>query len=450
MRIFLLFGVALLLAGGCHAALLHSSSSLPRVSTAGGHFLAGGALWVPRGLNYIRLNGSQGMNTDPLPVYHSTFSPLFYDASNATRALASACADGLGYNFIRVFIDEGTTTRGDGINGLPTGPQVLSDAYMSNVADFVARATSEGCYTMVTLGDVPQNAYWLGRRGAAPAWAAYPNTGFLAPGFVAAFADYAAAFASDLSARLGNDTSGLLTYSLANEGSYDVTTLPFASSTLVVQPADGGSYSMGDPAARQACADNGAVFWVQQVAAAVRAVDPATTVTVGMFTNQAVGKSGFNGMLPEGSDPRSPLRPADLSARSTLDWLDVHVYPFGTVVDHPSAQQQQAPSSPPPSTSPDWSLSSDLASSEWPLVNFTRMPVSMCETGAFKSFYATAAVAAEQLVSLQVLSCGHNFSGWGLWTYDTWEQGDFLWDGTDAEGSIANALSPLQRPRACV
>jgi hypothetical protein len=60
----------------------------PRAHTAGLPFPAritrAGRL---PGSNYIRLNGSQGVPPSLLPVYHSTFSPLFYNATQSAQEL---------------------------------------------------------------------------------------------------------------------------------------------------------------------------------------------------------------------------------------------------------------------------------------------------------------------------------------------------------------------------
>jgi hypothetical protein len=73
--------------------LPRAALALPRITVRAGEggsgaaFLSGGAPFQPRGLNYIRLNGTQFAPPTTLPVYHSTFSPLFY---NATAVAAAA------------------------------------------------------------------------------------------------------------------------------------------------------------------------------------------------------------------------------------------------------------------------------------------------------------------------------------------------------------------------
>lgn len=207
--------------------------------------------------------------------------------------------------------------------------------------------------------------------------------------------------------------------------------LPYSLHSGNITTADGNVYDMSSPASRQQSADANSVLWANSVAAAVRGSAPAAQVTVGLFTFAAVGKSGPNGMMPEGSDPRVPLRPFSLSTYSSLHFLDVHVYPLGA----------------------GFSLAADLQSSEWPLVDFTRMPVLMGEFGTFKKFYSTLPLATAVALDTQIASCQFNFSvGWLFWTWDsdsTLEQPE-LWSMMDGNGSIAQALSPAYRPNPCV
>lgn len=385
---------------------------------------ADGSPFVPRGADYIRLNGSDAV----APVYHATFSPLFYNATAVQLAMGDLAAHG--YNVVRVFIDSGDWTRTDGVNG--AGPAPLSLAYILNVASFIriASASGAGVYTMLTLNGLPANAYFANATGAPPAWCEYPHCDVMAPGFVSAWSQYANAFASMLVSALKGDTSGVIAYSLVNEGFFLDTTLPFApaGAGLEITTADGGVYNMSSNASRQQCADANAVHWATATAAAARRADPLTMVTVGMFTFEAVGKLGPNGINPEGPDPRHPFRASVITRFAGVNYTDVHVYPDAS----------------------DWTLAEDLASDEWSLVDPSRMPLAMFEFGAFKHFFATAPAAATAMAALQAASCAYNFSAWALWTYDTYEQQDILWNMMDDGGAIRDALAPSVRPDPCV
>ena len=110
---------------------------------------------------------------------------------------------------------------------------------------------------------------------------------------------------------------------MENEAYFDGTELPFSSNSVVVQTADGLRYSMANATERQQCADANSVNFVNVVSAAVRSVVQNILITVGVFTFGAVGKTGPNGLLPEGDDPRVPFRVASLSKFCTppLDFL---------------------------------------------------------------------------------------------------------------------------------
>jgi endo-1,4-beta-mannosidase len=86
---------------------------------------------------------------------------------------------------------------------------------------------------------------------------------------------------------------------------------------------------MADPTERQACYDDGIVFWANEIAAAIREVDPDANVTAGMWTADAHGREPVSGLLPDDKDPRRPPRPAVLTAPDcSLDFIDVHIYPW--------------------------------------------------------------------------------------------------------------------------
>jgi len=361
----------------------------------------------------------------------------------------AAAADGAsaaGYTFVRVFIDAGTPQRSDGINGPYASAEPLSRPYLANVAAFVATFASRGVYTMATLNGLPSNAFWDARAGAAPAWCEYPHCDTMAPSFVSAFAFFAASFVSTLEADHGLDPNGLLAVSLANEAFVLTSSLPFSRVDGVVYTGDGGSYDMANATRRQACADNNFVHWASVVTAAIRAASPGVLVAVGVFTPQAVCKPGFIGIVPVPgcSDERYPQRPRALAhaAPVSVDFVDLHVYPFGHVVGGPRSAGVSA-------AAPDWSLGADLGTAEWDEIDRARAPVLMAETGAFKDFYSSAADAAVEIADLAHRACQLGFKGVGEWTWDTHEQSGRIWTMLDDGGAIRDALAPRHWADLC-
>lgn len=59
---------------------------------------------------------------------------------------------------MRVFLDQGSEQRFDGINGDSNAS--LNADYVANLATFINDAAAAGIYTMVTLSSIPVNAYF--------------------------------------------------------------------------------------------------------------------------------------------------------------------------------------------------------------------------------------------------------------------------------------------------
>lgn len=305
---------------------------------------------MPRGTNYIRLNGSQGFHhqhqhhhhrkrnpshippppnlagtTPPLPVYHSTFSPKLFNQSEAAAALKAMQAGG--FNIVRVFLDPGDFQRDDSVAGDPSGAAPLGATYVANLATFISLAGSAGIYTYVTVDSIPTNQYFSNlTRHASPNLRGV-NGQMMDAVQVQAKAAFLNLLLSSLQSHLGT-LSSIITVSLGNEICYDSQLPPFSLSGPVATMA--GTFNMSDPSSRQSAADTNMNLWAHTLAETVHAQVPGQLVNIGMFSYQAVGKPGPNGLepVPKG-DTRYPARPALLSRQQhALDFLDFHVYPL--------------------------------------------------------------------------------------------------------------------------
>jgi hypothetical protein len=107
--------------------------------------------------------------------------------------------------------------------------------------------------------------------------------------------------------------------------------------------------------------------------------------------------------------------------RSTLDLVDLHAYPGGSL---------------------------DVAAhlTQYGVTASVTKPLLMGEMGAFKFAYASPAEGAAGLVDWQVESC-QEFSGWLLWREA--DADAEVWGGSEADSAIDNALSPKVRPDPC-
>ena len=382
--------------------------------------------FIPRGANYIRLNASQGgaSPTDPThPVYHSTFSPRLFNATQAQARLAQLHAQG--YNIVRVFVDHGDPTRHDSV----VLGNYLSPRYMDNVATFVRLASRFHMYTIPTLELFPSyvpryncNASVLDQQ-LFP----YPNAALFVAGCVRAKRQYGIDFLFELKQRLGSLSSiGMVL--IENELSVSVGAAPFlATPAGSVRPANNQTYDLSNSSQRLGLVEDSGRFWSTSVRTGLRSIDPNVLVGVGMFTFAAVSalvvqggstfatlgsstdqtpkeicfrtwySSMFVSFFQVGrtfatsqqfppcntttEDCRVPPRPSSL--QHAVDVLDVHVY-----------------------QSPSWAgLSLDLDSSDWKSVSGSSTPIVMGEFGAFRAqptVFATPVAAAVAMVKQQV------------------------------------------------
>ena len=391
----------------------------------------GERIFVPRGANYIRLNASQGGSGpyDPTkPVYHSTFSPIYFNATEARNLLFQL--QGKGYNIVRVFIDVGAPNRDDGV----VKGNYLSPKYMENVAVFVKIAASLQIYTVPTLFMFPIFTARYGCNATATESKSFqfPNNIVFIKGCVKAKEDYVRDFVQDLKHRLGGDLSSLAFVSIQNELNINLGVNPFAHGfSHIVEAADGALYNMSRADERLAMFENCTRYWASGVRAAIKAVSPQTLVGVGMFTYSAVGRAFSSSKAlppctPSDGDCRVPPRPSVLERY--VDILDVHVYQV-----------------------PGWGgLKADLDSSDWESLALNAAAIVMGEFGAWRknpSMFLNATTAAKAMVHQQVQSCKFSFQGWLFWTADTWEQ-PRLWNFKSAP-KIELELAPTFRPNPC-
>jgi hypothetical protein len=397
-----------------------------------------GATFTPRGANYVRLAKSSHD-----VVFHSNFEPGLYSTTDA-QAVLDELKDAAGYNTVRVFVDPGDGHLDHGLAADP-GTNGLNTQYMANVADFVLRAAAKGIYVLPTLSAFPFNQHYLDIVHATNGGGLNPavsgvNRFYMDRGFIAAKAAYLQNFVADLESRLGDQRSAVLAYQIENEAFWDGAEKPLNTTSGLFTGPDGLSYDMADAGRRQQAADASMVVLTNRAVTAVRTSSPDAMVTMGFFTNHAVGKPGFTGFpvhCTTSCDPtvdyRYPGRPASISTWSTVDFIDLHAYPQGG----------------------GYTLAGDLASSEVGLVG---KPYVIGEFGAMKSVYQNNIVtAAFAMRDLQVASCtvGRGAKGWLFWTYDTdlvnpdlASQGLF-YSLADNRGAINGVLAPVARPDPC-
>ena len=389
-----------------------------------------------RGSNYIRLEVPGHLNETG---YHSTFDAGVYNRTRYGVAFAAMQADG--FNINRVFLDE---TPNRGIGGLTNSTVPLDPAWVDRLAQYISDAEAHGIYTVVTLVYCPTNQWWRDlaarSRPLSPGFQRYQgwNKEFISGQGQDLFTAYASQLGAALKVRLAPAAQAAVLVSLQNEFFLNGDQYPFGFRNISVTLADGVEYNMAEAAERQQAADANTNLWATRARDSVRKHLPATLVTVGVFTYDAVHKTGANGLLLEGCaqgapvpkhvDCRFPARPYWLSRGTDLDFLDVHIY---------QADGSLA------------ALDQNLQTEEWASVPLG-VPVIMGEFGCNTNWGLNATTCVPHVRELQVSSCARGFSGWLFWTYDTDEQSGRGWvTMVDGGGAINRALSPRTNPDPC-
>jgi len=352
-----------------------------------------GERFVARGANLIRLD-----------TYHNTFNPGAYDAADLDAQLSAMAA--LGYNVVRVFLDQ----RPGGMGGGSTAG--ISARYMDNVAAFLRLAKQHSVFVMFTQDWLPDGDRYA--AGATPLIEGN-NAGYLAPSGVRANARFFGDFVDELVDR-GAPLDAIWAYELRNELFFDATEAPFSLASGSVTTASGQTYDLADESQRRPLMEDGVVYWTNQVRAEILRHDPTALVAVGFF-------------VPQGPNVARPGDTRLIETRqeilvSEADFIDLHGYPGA---DLPLPKHLENFGLPPVSTK----------------------PIVMGEMGAFRNLFSTPAEAVPSLISWQADSCARGFDGWLIWTWDSGGDPTGVWNATDAGGVLADALAPAERGDPC-
>jgi hypothetical protein len=442
MRIHLVAGVVLL-AAGCRVSVCPGSGGSPA------YFCTPAGRVDPAGMNYTqvkRLSFTYPSGFHKNDIVHSTLYTGLYDPARVDAALDRMAADG--YLFIRVFIaydGEGTELDAQGnVVGGPfygiAGPWTIGPdhvnglyrPYMDNFVDLLRRAWSRGMHVQPTFEWLPENAYYDVPGAAQPRapdgtpYVEGVNLFYLAQPWIDKKNVYVRSFLSYVRDTDPSLLPAIIAIDLQNEVFVDTALAPFTRTDVVPLP-DGLSYDMSKDVDRQQAVDANLVQWANQQVAAARGVDPDVLVGASVFTFNAIGLGGPNGVHSNGAlrETRYPARPWSLATYSNLSYTDMHVY-----------------LAPPPTGGP-YSLNNDVESSELSHVPRQAKPLIVGEFGTFRGLYANAAAAAPALKQHKDALKALGFAGWSFWTWDISKGTTFsTFDATEQGGVIDAALNP--------
>jgi hypothetical protein len=270
---------------------------------------------------------------------------------------------------------------------------------------------------LIQANDLPEEGGYIPRVEATfgGAFDGYINSQYLSPVGLGAFREYW----SDVMTGLrdaGAPLEAVLAYEVRGELFLNRATPPLSLRSGTVTTANGETYDMADAAAREQMVDDGIMFWIEEMAKVIRAVDSGALVTVGEFTpNEPNTWRGDD-------DPRAPPTIATF-LRTSVDFVDVHVYPGYIPID---ALLENA------------GVTGDES-----------IPVVVGEYGAFKFAFGDPRAGAAGLMRWQVDACPYGLDGWFHWHWTG--TGDHeVWTGTEGDRAINTVLSPNERPDTCV
>jgi hypothetical protein len=374
---------------------------------------ATGAPYVPRGFNYVRLDleGKGG---------HATFSPLVYNRERVVAAFRHLADNG--FNVVRVFINGLRGKRGCMFRSRDAGKP--DPAYLDNLAEFLLLARQRGILVVPCFEFFPMaGPYREGLTGDVENVGGV-NNHYLNSAFINAKKRYLRDVIRELRARDPAALSAVFCWDLMNEVCYHLGQAPFSLEQGLVTPANGVTYDLATDRSR--LADDMAVYWIDQLASAIRAEIPDALINANVFTYHAVGRKGPGDFHQEKAawKNRYPFRPTAL-LRSSADVIDIHVY-----------------------ASNEAALRADLASIEHDrlragLAAAKNKALIVGEVGVFKSAFPELAPGAAWAGDMARRFPDLGFAGWIYWTYDTDEQGR-LWNGMSGRGLIFNKLKAIK------
>jgi hypothetical protein len=421
-KVFDLAAVATLLAitSCAHAVNGRGSQALPRIAIrqqpTGPVFYetTSGERFTPQGVNWVKLEiGDQKWpaNVSFSPGY---FKAHFEEIRRSIQAMAK-----LGYNVIRIRLDA------KGISG-PKNGKGLDPKYVDNLINFIRMANQENIYVLLTGQWLPENYYSIAYT--KPDARIFSQTSgvnqlLLSKELTRAFGQYESDLIGKIKEQAPELLSGVFAFDIWNEQSFSAKDLPFSKLTGTFISDDGKTYDLSDWRSRQDLADDASSRWVNEVTSAIKSVDPAMLVTSSVFDPLEVRRTGYDGVYLSGSswgDWRQPFRLKALE-KTNLDFLEIHPYPHAL----------------------NYSFASDLESLEFPKLKRNK-PILIGEFGTFKKDFPRINDAIAVAKSFLAQACREGLSGWLFWTWDTYEQNrkDDLWNMTDNDFAIANAISP--------
>lgn len=370
-----------------------------------------GETFTPRGHNLVKYTFAEDPINGP-GYFDMVMSPRRYDRAEY-RADLEAMA-GLGFNVIRVMLE--TCGANDCIYPRGGTGRGLSGAYLDIVADLLDLAAEVGVYVWLTSNTLPDEGYYVQKSySGAEGLISESQATFMSQAGMDAYAEYFTDLFTGLierDARLDH----MFSFSIRNEYWYDLREEPWPSTSGQVTTARGTRYDLAVPAERDALAEETLIHFIDTMTGVIKGLAPTALVSIGFFA-----PAGPNTYRP--GDFKHVLTARAL-VESDADLFDLHSGPGPHGLSVAEFQEN------------------------FGAVGLQSKPLVMGEMALFRADYPSLAVAAQQAVDWQTVSCAAGYDGWLTWHWDGDElEGDGLWgsDGT----LLGEALAPALHPDPC-
>lgn len=405
--ILVILGIAILI------TLLHRRSvlerSAPPIRIENGRFISRetGEIFAARGFNYVRL--ARG---------HSTFKPSVYDRERAVKFFRHMEENN--FNAVRVFIfglfDNRRSIHGAGAAATPEDEA----QYLDNLAEFLLLAKDHGILVVPCIESLPRTKHYRKRLQKDLHNISEKNNECLNQSYIDAKCRYIRDIIRGLRKRDPAALSAVLSWELQNECCFWIEP-PFSLDKGTVTPANGVTYDLATD--KETLADDMAVYWIDQLAAAIRREIPDALVSADMFTYHAVRRKGPGDFSvgAAGWLNRYPFNPTAL-LRSSVDIIDIHVYATdgkSFLANMESIEHEKFMQS---------------------IKQHGNKAVMVGEFGVFKEVFTEINDAAAWMPKfIDLINDQLNAAGWMYWTYDTDEQ-ERLWNAMHEDGRIFDAI----------
>jgi hypothetical protein len=387
--------------------------SVAKTGNGAAHFVIGGKVFVPVGVNYLIQHVGAPYQTFDM------FDTKTFNIDAINQNMQAIAAEG--FNVVRLWLKGFDPDQGFGL-----AHDQISEAYVDNVLATLQSAQRQGL--LVILTGAFNTRLWL-PKNYLPA-TAVPSTdeigGMNRLLMIPAMAEGLGRFYHDLLEKMAaKDPSVLDTifyFDIYNELHFDLHAAPLSASSGQYS-FDGHSYDLGSASGRQALMDSAATAWMRTVGGKIKAVAPKILVTSSSFYLAAGGRSNFDGGLtskPGAAPSPYPLRP-EAMLQGGADLIDIHTYPSparpGLSAFHDRA----------PNIMRAESITSDPV---YPV------PLIAGEFGLASTKVFTPSETLAELAAVRNTFCQYHFSGYVVWAWNDADP-DSLPSNTDLQHIVA-------------